>query len=150
MIKSDSEMFVSMDRFEVGNRSVSDVVMKAIDEKKPVFAMSFHNGFQNFDYSPVESLVIEDVVTKAMRLMFETPSGLLHMLTTDADQKFFTCGRGFIEAARIAAMDVFLDSRGFRCKLVIKENLGISEHRMARVEVAYNHSMFVNDILVKA
>lgn len=157
MISSnETTLFVSMEKFKVGNHLIDPDLVKLIAEnpdkqkKLQMFALSFHNGFKTFDYSPIDAIEICNVPTRAIRLGFESQDGLRREIICDLDQRVYTKEKGFIDSNRVSCTDICIDSRGMYCKLVERENLGIVNVAMCRINVLYNHSMFINDILVKA
>ena len=126
-------------------------IMKDYDpvNPKPIFVLSFHSYFRSFDYSPVEHLEIVRGMGKALRFTFTNFAGANRVLEVSPDQRIYSRDRGFVEALRFGSMDVAIDSTGSLCKMVNRENLGFEERAMAVASVSHNHSLFVDDILVK-
>lgn len=148
MFAADSVVFVSRENFEVGNHPVSGIGTG--EGNRPPYALSYHSGFRTFDYSPIEEVRNCRQTSRALRIAFESPAGKRWTAVVDADHRIFTRNRGFVEAGRTAVMDVFIDCEGSLCKIVEKENLGISERDMSELSVSFNHSAFINGILMKA
>lgn len=146
MISKNSKIFVSFDGefIEMDCTKISDLIAKSTFP----YAMSYHNGFGQFDCTKIEK-AIDGGKRNMVQLIAVAPNGAERKSTVSEFKKVFTVNRGYIEANRLRADDVLVD---FECRLCKVTDIIWLEEEMDAIDftVLYNRSYFCDGILMRS
>lgn len=149
MFTKDSTIFVSKSNYFAGEQTLETIINEKVNKNKEQYALSYHNGFNQYDYTQIESIISKKVSIQMFQLVFENPTGKQYKLEVPNTQKIYTKGRGYVDTLRLSYLDVFTDINDLPCKLVEKNQKGVIEKELVTLSIMYNKSAFINGILCK-